>query len=868
MKKIYTVLFFLMSALFANAAHIVGGEVYYNFLSSTFTSKTYRVTVVLFRDNLCGTTCAPLPTSVPVGIYNNDNGQLVGDFINIVRQSEVPLTIVQSPNCLTNTPTFNYSGGYYVTDITVENNAAGYTIAYQTCCRVSGINNVPPNGATDQGVTYYSELPGNNILQNGITDNGARFQTGISIICANKSFILDFSANDVDGDSLVYNICNGLGGGAATNAGFNEPAGPPYASLNYTSPFTGSQPLGSQASINTQTGFITGIAPAAGKYVVAVCVSSYRNGVFMNRHFKDFLITVSPCDFAAAELDLVYTNCEDSTFTFSNNNNSPLNLTFHWYFGDGNESTLQSPTHTYADTGVYIIKLVVNEGTNCADSSTSTVRVFPNFNTDFSDNTPSCINTNVQFTDQSTATYGPVNSWSWNFGDPASGVANTSTLQNPTHLYTTAGNYSVRLISTSPKGCIDTLTRLVEIIEKPNLFIGNDTLICIVDTLQLTATHSGSGTIVWTPNYNINNVNSFTPLVSPDVTTTYIATYNDVAGCSNSDTITITVVNDVTISTIPDTLICRTDAVRLQAFGNALSFSWTPTESLDDPASQSPLALPTNAQTTYTVTGTIGGCSRTASVVVRTVPYPNANAGADTAVCKGRNVPLFASGGSSYSWTPSFFLTATNIPNPVAVNPSANVSYVVTVRDTLGCPKPVSDTIRITVINIIANAGPRDTAVVIGQPLQLNGTGGSFYSWTPATYLNNPNIFNPVSNPQDSITYFLTVSDSNGCFGRDTIDVLLYRVPAGLYVPTAFTPDASGVNDVFRPICLGIRSLDKFIVYNRWGELVFSTNVIGKGWDGKFKGNRQGTSTFVWHAEATDYQGNKIKKKGTVVLIL
>lgn len=871
MKKTIVTLFFICATLVSFAKHITGGEVIYNYLKDGINSKFYKVTLILFRDNLCGINCAQLPTVVTIGIYNNDNNTLEGGFKTISISSEISLPILAAPGCLSNAPNFNYSGGYYPLEIELPDNKNGYTFAYQTCCRISGITNVPPvNNQQDQGATFTSVIP-----PNGKIDNSARFQTGISIICYNKKYTLDFSASDADNDSLVYSLCTAYDGGPAASASFSRPEPPPYNSLIYNPGYSGAFPFGSagfpaaSAVINPATGIITGIAPDAGQYVVSVCVSSYRDGVFINLHRKDFIITVSPCDLSSADLDLSYSNCKDSTFTFQNNNTSPLNLTFLWSFGDGATSTEQTPTHTYADTGRYNIKLVVNQGTECADSATSTLLVFPQFKPDFSENSPTCKNVAVQFKDLSFATYGPVNSWKWNFGDPSSGTSNNSNIKDPTHVYASTGFYQVTLISSSIKGCRDTLSKQITIVDKPSFKVSNDTLICSIDTLQIHAVLGPgfTGKVVWSPNYNINNINSFNPLVSPDVTTTYVASYSDLSGCIAIDSVKVRVVDLVNVSKMPDTTICRTDSVQLKIVTDGLDFTWTPAALLSNPKVQDPFALPTASNTTFHVRASIGKCYADADINIKTEPYPKAYAGPDTSVCYGFNVQLQASGGSIYNWAPPYFLNATNISNPVSQKPTASVSYVVTVRDTLGCPKPVNDTILVKVIRIIANAGPSDTSVVLGQPLQLNGTGGTIYNWTPVTYLNNPNISNPVSKPLDSIIYFLKVSDSSGCFGYDTIKVRLFRISPGLYVPTAFTPNGNGVNDLFRPIALGMRSLESFRVYNRFGELVYSTKRIGEGWDGLYKGASQGTGTFVWYAEATDYLGKKIKKKGTVVLV-
>jgi gliding motility-associated-like protein len=95
----------------------------------------------------------------------------------------------------------------------------------------------------------------------------------------------------------------------------------------------------------------------------------------------------------------------------------------------------------------------------------------------------------------------------------------------------------------------------------------------------------------------------------------------------------------------------------------------------------------------------------------------------------------------------------------------------------------------------------------------------------------------------------------------------VYNVPPSFYVPSGFSPNNDGRNDVFRPILLGMRSLNYFQVYNRWGQLVFQTTQQGKGWDGRLKGNPQDPGTYVWMAQGETYTGQVITQKGSVVLI-
>ena len=824
-------------------------------------SRAYRVTLRLFRDDNCFN-CAGMPPTVTIGVFNKDNSQLVTNLnLSLLNSNQLPLNTL--PSCITNPPTLTYTVGLYSFDIELPFNAAGYTATYQTCCRIDDISNIP----NSIGATYTTEIPGSNTLGTEL-DSSPRFAQGISIVCYNKPFTLNFSATDPDNNILEYSLCEAYSAGNVSNASPVNPAPPPYGTIDYINGYSGARPLGNQASINTQTGIITGIAPDAGKYVVSVCVNSFNRttGQFIATHRKDFIITVAPCDFAGAQLLPSYISCDGSTFNFENLNTSPLNVTFRWDFGDGNTSSQQSPTHTYLVPGVYTLKLVVNPGGSCSDSTSSPLSVFPGFFPAMEDNAPMCKGLPVQFRDLTTLNHGSVNFWKWDFGIP-NVATDSSRIKSPTFTYANSGPYDISLIVGSDKGCRDTLYKTIQIVDRPTFTVPNDTLICSIDTLQLNAVGSSNGNITWSPNYMISNVNSFTPLVSPNVTTTYTATFTDAFGCVAVETVTINIVDRVTLLAGRDTTICLTDTVFLQLNSDALQYSWTQPITLDNPLKKNPRALPTAATTLYTVTGRIGKCVAQDNIQITTVPYPLANAGRDTTICFGNSVQLQASGGSTFNWTPVRFLTNSKIATPVSQAPRSDIRYIVEVRDNRGCPKPVFDTVLVTVAKVSANAGPADTSVVLGQPLQLNATGSTTYNWTPATFLNNPRIFNPVARPTEDISYAVRVSNEQGCFDLDTINVKVYKIDPDLLVPTGFSPNKDAQNEVFRPIPVGMKSLDAFRVYNRWGQLVFATTIIGAGWDGTFGGQEQASGTYVWYAEGTNYLGRKIEKKGTVILI-
>jgi gliding motility-associated-like protein len=163
-----------------------------------------------------------------------------------------------------------------------------------------------------------------------------------------------------------------------------------------------------------------------------------------------------------------------------------------------------------------------------------------------------------------------------------------------------------------------------------------------------------------------------------------------------------------------------------------------------------------------------------------------------------------------------------------------------------------------------------DTSVVVGQPLQFNASGGTNYLWSPSTGLDHINIANPIGiyfAEIDSIRYKVLVSNLAGCIDSAYVRVRVYKTNPSVFVPSAFTPNGDGLNDVIRPIAVGIKQIENFSIFNRWGQLVFSTTVNGQGWDGKIGGRLQSSGVFVWMVKAIDYLDKPVFLKGTVTLI-
>ena len=855
-----------MLTLTGYGKHIKGGEIHYTYLGPSTRAgyDRYQLRLRLFIS--CQSTQGQLETTVVMGIFRTADNTLQGLVtapltasyqINLTKPS--PCIINPSPVC------------YWIREFTViqelPKDPVGYTIIFQRCCRIDGIRNLLPN--TNVGATYFCQIQGtNSIGTNGVNSNPDFGIKDTVLICQGKRFQLDYSAVDAEHDSLTYEFDTGYYGGGINNAIVTNPGSPnSLEQLGYRSGYSGFLPMGRNVTINRQTGLISGVAPAGGDYVVCVLVSEYRAGKFVSAHRKDFIIHVDDrCDFPSADLDPNYITCNGFDFSFHNEAApSPLVHSYFWDFGvlgaTSDTSTQATPTFTFPDTGVYHVRFFVNMGEPCTDSASTLMSVFPGFFPGFS-SLGTCILNPVLFTDTTKTKYGQVSSWLWNFGDQLN-PRDTSVIQNPSYKYSDTGLKKVSLIVANSKGCLDTVTQTIHMMDKPPIFLPfNDTLICNIDTLQLKV--EGYGTFTWNPAPGMINPDVQNPLVNPQTSTYYTVTL-DQSGCINKDSLLVNVVDHVTLFPGNDSTICLGDTIILNPSGNGLYFVWTPGTSLDNPDVKNPHAAPTG-NTTYQVKASIGKCFTQGSLNIRTVPYPLSNAGADTLICYDDTAQIVAAAkGIRYNWVPVSYLSDPTILNPLAFPPQTTV-YQLLVYDTLGCPKPGISRVVINVYpKIVAFAG-NDTSIVVGQPLQLHGSGAPSFLWYPDFALSRNDIQDPVARLNQNQTYIMKTFTEAGCFGYDTINIKVFTTAPDIFVPNAFTPSGAS-NNIFRPIPVGISKLEYFRVYNRIGTLLYSTTQIGSGWDGYYNGKPQDVGGYVWMVQGTDYTGKTVTKKGTVVLI-
>ncbi|MEZ5046756.1 MAG: gliding motility-associated C-terminal domain-containing protein [Chitinophagaceae bacterium] len=213
----------------------------------------------------------------------------------------------------------------------------------------------------------------------------------------------------------------------------------------------------------------------------------------------------------------------------------------------------------------------------------------------------------------------------------------------------------------------------------------------------------------------------------------------------------------------------------------------------------------------------------------------------DTTLCWGQHFEALAVGGVSYNWTPVINNSAPDLPNTI-ITVFSDLNYQVVITDIYGCSATKHMHVK-AFPRVVADAGP-DDIIRIGEPYQLNASGGLQYTWSYDPSLSDLNIKNPLILPQQiETTYYVKVTDENGCKGDDSVKIYITN---GV-VPNAFSPNGDGKNDVFRffPANHHI-NMNSMQVYNRWGQELFYSDDIETGWDGQFKGVACETDTYFY----------------------
>ena len=503
MRVFFLVVSFLLLSISTEAAHIIGGEITYECLGD----DRYRFTMRIYRDCASGGADFDGPgASINAASITIFRG--FSEFETLYLGAPTVTSIapdLENP-CLIIPPGVCVQEGVYVFEATLPNSDQSYSVTYQRCCRNSTINNIINPGET--GATYTVEITPD--AQDSCNNSPVFNNFPPIVICAGLPLTFDHSATDAEGDQLVYEFCSpflggGTGGSTSNSLGAAflldgvapDPDAPPaYIPVDFIVPtYSATFPMGSPSVapdpvvINPVTGLITGTPDILGQFVVGVCVKEFRNGVLLSTVRRDFQFNVTTCepqvnaDIVEDEIingdEFLINSCGNNTVLFENESRLEQFIDEYYWIFDLNNGTTDSvvtwdATVTFPDTGLYVGHLFLNPGTDCADTATIYVNVYPDITSSFTYSYDTCVAGPVSFFDLSTTGSGLMTDWQWLFGD-----GNSSTEVNPVHTYDSPGTKEVTLLVTDINGCEEALTQPIfwvpapaEVIVEPSTFLG------------------------------------------------------------------------------------------------------------------------------------------------------------------------------------------------------------------------------------------------------------------------------------------------------------------------------------------------------------------------------------------------------------
>ncbi len=772
--------FILFQGLELKATHIVGGELNYRCLGN----NNYEISLTVFRDCYNGNPAAYFDDPASIGIFDiNDNllttlGQNGQLLIDLVHDDTLDPTLFDS--CLVIPPNVCVHTTTYVETINLPPIAGGYQLAYQRCCRNQTILNiVDPLGT---GATYYNYI--SELALQECNSSAVFKEWPPNYICVNEPIMFDHSAIDIDGDSLVYKLCTPFDGAIPDDPMPQPPYNPPYDSVVWVTPpyslenMMGGVPL----DIDPVTGLLTGTPNTIGQFVVGICVEEYRDGALISTTKRDFQYNVGQCGEAISSFFAPEVDCDGFTVNFENQSEDAVD--FVWNFGDpttnSDWSTLTNPSYVYPDTGLYEIMLIAGPNELCADTSYSYVSVqYPSLFVDFDLSiVDGCVfPAEVSFDDLSYDTISTIASWEWEFSDGTS-----STDQNPVWYLTEPGGYTATLTVTAENGCVVSHTSFVSI-DVLELGLQDTAYMCLGTSVQLNPNSNLTYGYSWSPEESLNNPSAASPTANPNQSTTYYVEVVDNEGCIYQDSVQV-IVEDLIIDFENEIPICVGDTVQLHDGNESnLNYFWSPNINLINGNTGNPLAHPTEQISYYvTVTDINTGCDYQDTILVD--PIIDVNIPDDYNICFGEDVIINQNGNPSftYDWSPSATLNDPSLMSPLA-SPTQTTTYYTTIYDaTSMCANLDSVTV---VVNPLPFIPDNEITVCPGEEGALNPTGNSSfnYVWSPITGLNNPNIPNPIATINESMDYFVTITNPvTLCEYIDTVQVF---VPPILEVNTS-----------------------------------------------------------------------------------
>ncbi|HSU27892.1 MAG TPA: PKD domain-containing protein [Chitinophagaceae bacterium] len=607
------------------------------------------------------------------------------------------------------------------------------------------------------------------------------------------------------------------------------------------------------------------------------------------------------CTDSTISVNLVYTETITASFTSPDTLSCPgANVSFtntladiyhtsFWDFGDGNTSTNPLPVHQYAVTGNYTVKLRVTHTNGCADSLTRNLYIqVNNPHADFtmSDSVSSCIPLEVLFTNNSTY----YTSSLWDFGPGGS-----STVNNPTHYFTTPGTQNIKLIVTSPGGCLDSLVKTVT----------------LYDTAGSTITYSPlGGCKPLSASFNAFSAGPMSNYIwdfgDGSSQTTAVPSANHIYQ-TLGDFVPTVVLEDPGGCFIPVTGIDTVHVIGVTAkfgFDRSVLCDNGPVNFIDSTLLNDPI---TNYSWAFGDGGTSGqqnplhqylspgfynvqlavlsqnGCTDTLIKpnAIKVVQRPLIDIGGDTVACVNSSMihtGLFIQPDTSivsWSWTfPNGTTTNQQNPSPQTYRTVGTFTVRAIATNSTGCKDTSTQNIR---LNPLPSAVlPVQMTIQTGFPVTIPATyspGVVSWEWSPATGLSCTDCPTPIADTKFKTLYTVAYTDTNGCQNLSYVEVIVICKNVNLFIPNTFSPNGNGSNDVFYPRGVGLDRVKLLRIFNRWGEVVFEKkdfpiNDPSVGWDGTYKGRKPIADVYVYQAEVFCENGEIIVLNGNIALIL
>lgn len=849
----------------SKASHIVGGDINYTYVGN----NVYNLELHLYIDCINGGTGAIAgDPNFPVGVFDSS-----GNLLQLVKLVRTGPTRVIGKNFSCASPPANACVDLYVLtgSVTLPPIPGGYTLGYHRCCRNKTILNIKnPSGSRS---AYISMIPDVNVVGH---NSSAQFkELPPNFLCRNEPLEFDHSAIDADGDSLVYAICSPLKGPLTGSSSSTSVPPPPYFDVDWQFPYNPAyQMSGSpKLKIDPNTGLLEVTPDKLGQYVVGICVKEFRNGVLINTTMRDFQFNVEHCNFSIqSDFDVVKKKCQN-TVEFVNKSSGDI-VDYKWEFGidslTDDTSVVKNASYTFPGPGMYNVSVTAFSSGGCSRKITKPIVIMEPISGLPPDSTV-CYGSKVKIgIDDITAGI----SYSWT---PTNGLDNAN-ISNPTAHVNGDVKYQIQKHNST---CYHEAYVNLKVDRIEADFIHEYLPPCDGLRVKYFSTSKNNTSVSW----DFGDKSIFTDTSSLDSNSWFYQDSGifyvrlDVSNgrCKDSITKPIKVYFPEIFTAVIDTVICFGDTVTIGPLNDTsiLSYSWTPTQFMDDPGLLYPTVIP-DSGLSYTLTKVYAHCTLKDSFVIRINELPNfgvsRTGGPD--ICLGDTVTLTATGDftNKYEWFPK-----DNLSNPHAAiteaNPSRTTLYRVKVVTAEGCR--AEDTITVPLY---------PTYNLNLDPYYVMCVGTSFL----------PQILIPDSRI-DFMTYelgelidsirdegFYKVNVETKCQSFwDTFQVAHYQNDyCQLELPNAFSPTGDGLNDtypfggLYRDL-FGIECLFEdysLIIVNRWGEIVFRADDPTQEWDGRYKGNNASENVFAYFLTYREYDfctgGSKIRvKKGNVTIL-